>query len=99
MRRALTSLIPVPGSETRGGIRLNEEDVIRHEAVGPDFDSFRSTQLGHQFQEALVVFFTEERLLPAVSPLSDVMRQTSCNDARQLGHCSRLEPRSGPVKN
>ena len=32
------------------------------------------------------VLVTEERLLPAVSPLSDVMRQTRTYDTRQSSH-------------
>ena len=55
--------------------------MIRHEAMSPDLDSFSSAEVGHQFQIGLVIRVTEEVLVPAVSPLSDAVRQTKSNNA------------------
>jgi hypothetical protein len=73
--------------------------VIGHQAVGPDLDVLSAAERGYQFQVALVILVTEEALLPAVPPLSDLMRQTRCNNARQSSHHSELQPHPAPVKN
>ncbi len=45
------------------------------------------------------VLVTKERLLPAVSPLSDVMRQTRTYDTRQSTHFKRRRSRPELAKN
>ena len=71
--------------------------VIGHQAVGPDRDVLSAAEPGHQFQVALVILVTEESLLPAVPPLSDVMRQARCNtraDRAITASYSLILPRS-----
>ena len=56
--------------------RLRDRDqvnVIGHEAVGPHCDLANTAPLPHELQVATVIFIAKERLLPAVSPLGDVM--------------------------
>jgi hypothetical protein len=65
-------------------------DMIGHQAVRPDLDLVSAAPLSHQFQVALVIFVTKERLLSAVSALGDVMGQTSCDNTYQSSHDRRL---------
>ena len=65
-----------------GRLRNRDQmDVIGHQAVRPDLDLVSAAPLCHQFQVALVIFITKERLLSAVSPLSDVF--DGANQVRQ----------------
>ena len=73
----------------------DQMDMVGHKAIRPDLYLVSAAPLCHQLQVGLVIFIAEERLLPAVSPLSDVMRQTRCNNTCQSGHHRRLKkPRS-----
>jgi hypothetical protein len=45
-----------------------------------------------------VMLFAGESLLPAVSPLGDVMSHTKSNETRQSGHDGRLSTAGRPVK-
>jgi hypothetical protein len=83
------------------GLSRNRDklDMIGHEAVRPDLDLVSAAPLSHQFQVTLVIFATIERLLSAVSPLSDVMGQTrSDNRCQSSRDQSRSSPRL-PVNN
>jgi hypothetical protein len=51
-------------------------DMIGHQAVRQDLNLVSAAPFCHQFQVVLVVFVTKKRLLPAVSPLSDMMGKT-----------------------
>ncbi len=56
--------------------RLRDRDqvnVIGHEAAGPHCDLVNTAPLPHELQVAAVILIAKERLLPAVSPLGDVM--------------------------
>ena len=54
--------------------------MVGHQAVRPDFNLLGPAKLGHQIHVTLVVFVTEERLLPSVSSLNDVVGQARSND-------------------
>ena len=69
-------------SQAIGRLRHRDQvDMIGHQAVRPDLDLVSAAPLPHQFQVALVIVVTKERLLPAVSPLGDVMGQARDDDA------------------
>jgi len=56
--------------------RLRDRDqvnVIGQEAVGPRCDLVNTAPLPYELQVAAVFVIAKERLLPAVSPLGDVM--------------------------
>ena len=79
-----------PTQAVRGPGHGDQVDVIGHEAVRPDFNLLGKAELGHQLQVAEVILVAEKRLLPAVSPLGDVVRQTRDDDTCQSGHEGRL---------
>jgi hypothetical protein len=67
-------------SQSVGRLRnCDEMNMIGHQAISPDLDLVSAAPMCHQFQVALVIFITKERLLAAISPLRDVMRQTRCD--------------------
>ena len=51
-------------------------NMVGHQAVRQDLDVVNAAPVPHQFQVALVIFIAKEHLLPAISPLCDVMRKT-----------------------
>jgi hypothetical protein len=55
-------------------------DMIGHQAIRQDLDLESVAPLCHEPDVALVIFVTKERLLPAVSSLSDVMRKARCDN-------------------
>ncbi len=60
-----------------GRLRNRDQmDMVGHQAVCQDVDVVNAAPVRHQFQVALVVVVAKERLLPAISPLGDVMRDT-----------------------
>ncbi len=61
-------------SEAIGRLRdCDQVNVIGHEAVSPHCDLVNTAPLPHELQVAAVILIAKERLLPAVSPLGDVM--------------------------
>ena len=88
-----------PTQTVRGPGHGDQVDVIGHEAVRPDFNLLGKAELGHQLQVAEVILVAEKRLLPSVSPLCDVVRQTRGDDTCQSGHEGRLSAAGSPVKN
>jgi len=73
----------------RSGNRY-EMDVVRHEAVGPDLDPMPVAPFAHEGEVQEVVVSAEERLLPAVTPLRDVVRQERDDRAGHAGHGDRV---------
>src|SRR5205823_5974261 len=65
--------------------------VIRHQAIGPDLDAEQSAPMGHEFEVEAVVFVGEERLLAAIAALSDVVRKTGDDGARDSGHDASVQ--------
>jgi hypothetical protein len=57
-------------------------DMIGHQAIRQDLDLESVAPLCHELDVyvALVIFVIEERLLRAVSALTDVMRKARCGD-------------------
>jgi len=53
--------------------------VIWHQAATPDLDLLLAAPFGHQFQVGSVVPLVEERLLPPVAALRDVVWQARYN--------------------
>jgi hypothetical protein len=86
--------------ESIGRLRNRDQiDMIGDPAVRPDLDLLSASPLSHHFQVALVIFVTRERLLSAVSLLSDVMGQTMCNDTRQSSRDQNLSSPRPSVNN
>ena len=54
----------------------NQVNMIGHEAVGPNLDPAFPAPVGHQFQISRIIFIAKERLLPTISALGYVIRQT-----------------------
>jgi len=48
--------------------------VVRHEAVRPDADLVLAAPLDEQIEVRAVVILAEERRLPPIAPLRDMMR-------------------------
>jgi hypothetical protein len=57
-------------------------DVIGHQAIAPNLDTFVAARLGHQFQIGGVVAIVEERLLSAIATLGNVVRQRWNHNSR-----------------
>jgi hypothetical protein len=54
-------------------------DVVGHETVRPNLDPAFPAPVGHQFHVGRVVSIAKKRLLPTISTLGYVMRQTRNN--------------------
>jgi len=87
-RRVLRTTIPDPF--LNHARNCDEMNVIGHQAVRPDLDLVGGAPLRHELQVGLVIFIAKERLLPAVSPLGNVVRQARCDDSCQSGRDRRL---------
>ncbi len=56
------------------GLRDNDQvNMIGHQAICPDRDLLCAAESRDELEAVLVIFFTEERLLSAVSPLGDMV--------------------------
>ena len=87
-------------SQSVGRVRnCDEMDMIGHQAVRPDLDLVGAAPLPHELQVDPVIFIAKERLLPAVSPLGDVVRQARCDHSCQSGHDRRLSSSRPGVNN
>ena len=64
-------------------------DMIGHQAVRQDLNLVSAAPFCHQFQVALVIFITKERLLPAVSTLGYVLGKTRNDDPRYSCHSTQ----------
>ena len=86
----LTGQQPVdPPAQFTGFFRLQDHmEMIRHEAVGENFNRMDLLGLGHQFNEELIVLFRPENFLPAVPPVVYVVdklpRQSSVDSGQRL---------------
>jgi hypothetical protein len=56
----------------------DDMDVVRHEAISPDFEVALPGILGEPFQIAGVILRHGEDGLPVIAPLGDVMGITYC---------------------
>ena len=69
-------------------------NVIGHQAVRPDAHPSLPAPLGHQLQVSRVIILAKERLLPPISSLGYVVRQTRNDQSRQSSHAAiyRITP-------
>ena len=74
-------------------------NMIGHQAICPDRDLLRAAEMLHELEVVLVVFLTEERLLSAISPLSDMVGHASSYHTRQSSHGGKLTRPQPRVKN
>jgi len=82
-RRVLRTTIPDPF--LNHARNCDEMDVIGHQAVRTDLDLVGGAPLRHELQVRLVIFIAKERLLPAVSPLGDVVKRASSSSLGTRG--------------
>ena len=61
----------------------DQMDVIGHQAPGPDLDVGSAAE---EIAIERIVIATEERLLPAVAALGDMVRDTGNDDPGETGH-------------
>jgi len=66
--------LPIAHQSLFAGRDSNHVGVVRHETIRPDFHLPVPTPLPHQINAGLVVLGAEERLLPPIPPLGDVVR-------------------------
>lgn len=81
---------PAPGHRrgpTRALLRCSNANR-QHQAVRPHLDTPLVMPLRHQFDVSPVVVLAEERLLPTISPLGDMTRQTSHNQSGGSRHAA-----------
>jgi hypothetical protein len=71
----LTGQHPVdPAAQITGFFRLQDRvKMIRHEAVGENFNRMDLFRPVHQFNEELIVLFPPENFLPAVPVVENVV--------------------------
>jgi hypothetical protein len=74
-------------------------NMVGHQAVSQDLDLVGASPFPHQFDVPLVILIAEKRLLSTVSSLSDVMRQTRCDNASQPCHHFTVSCLITPVNN
>jgi hypothetical protein len=55
--------------------------MVGHQAIGPDADLVLAAPLAEQIEVGAVVIVAEERLLPPVASLRDVVRAVGDNDS------------------
>ena len=72
-------------------------DVVGHQAPRPDFHIGRVAFPAEQVAIARVVVGAEERLLPAVAALGDVVRHIGYDDPGEAGHGRSVADRSAAV--
>src|SRR5262245_26963916 len=73
--------------------------MVRHQAVCPNLDLVGATPLRHELQVTLVILITKKRLLAAVSPLRDVVRQAWGDNSCESRHERRLSTSRSAVNN
>lgn len=60
--------------------------MVGHQAVAPDIHSVGGAPFNEEVKVRPVVIITEERLLPPVATLGDVVREPRCNSPRYPCH-------------
>src|SRR5262245_12362441 len=87
-------------SQSDGRVRNGDQmDMVRHQAVCPNLDLVGAAPLRHELQVTLVILITKKCLLPAVSPLRDVVRQARGDNSCESGHERRLSTSRSGVNN
>ncbi len=84
-------------TQALGGLRYNDQvNMIGHQAIRPDRDLLRAAESRDELEVVLVAFLTEERILPGVSPLGDMVGHARSYHKCQSSHGGKLarpEPR------
>ena len=70
----------------------DEVNMVGHEAVGSHLHAALRAPVRHQRDVFLIIVVTEERFLPAITPLGNVMRKTRSDNSSDSWH----EPYSIP---
>ncbi len=73
-----------------GAWNADDVDVVRHEAISPDFEAMSRSKVGEQLQILAVIFCFGEHGLPVVAPLGDMVRVTYRYGTRYSRHGSNL---------
>jgi hypothetical protein len=73
--------------------------MTRYQAVRQDLDLVSAAPFPHEFHVGLVILLAKRRMLSAVSPLSDVVGQTRCDDTCESGYERRRSSPRPPVNN
>ncbi len=68
-------------------------DVIGHQAPSPDLDFGGAARLAEEIAIERIVLAREERLLPAVATLGDMVRRMGNDDPGETGHARTLARR------
>ena len=68
------------------------------EAIGPHVDAALIAPVCHEIEVRLVVLIAEERLLPPVAALSDVVGDAGDDDSCKSGHAMKLPLSPASVK-
>ena len=75
----------------------DQMDVIGHEAPSPDFDIAGAARAGEEIAIERIIIGTEERLLPAVAALGDMVRDVRNDDPGEASHARILAGRGTQV--
>jgi hypothetical protein len=71
------SFADTPTKPIRGIGYDNHVHVIRHQTISPHLYTAARAPMGHQLQVGFIILVAEERLLPTITPLRDMMRKPS----------------------
>jgi hypothetical protein len=61
-------------------------DVIGHQAIGPTFHAICLAALGHEIKVKRIVLIAQEKRLPPVAALRNMVREIGNRDAREPSH-------------
>ncbi len=78
-------------TQALGGLRDNDQvSMIGHQAICPARDLLCAAESRDELEVVLVIFFTEECLLSAVSPLGDMVGHARSYHTCQSSHGGKL---------
>lgn len=86
-----------PESVLRFG-NCDQMHMVGHQAVGPNLYASAPAPISHDLQISPIILHTERSLLPAVTPLADVMRDAWRHCPCNPRHARTLPPRPLTVK-
>ena len=75
-----------PGQTILAAGHEDQMYMIRHEAIGPNFDTVGFTVLGKQVTIERVVVLLNKDLLAAITPLRDMVGNTGNRNSGKPGH-------------
>jgi hypothetical protein len=77
----------------------NQVGVVRHQTICPNLDGIFMAPLGHQPNIFTIVIFAEKILLPPVTLLSKMVRNSRSNDSSKAPHGPTAFSPVRPLKN